>query len=331
MSDAIITERSRSPSHKVAHFLTIEGVKSRIAQKEHFLSKPFFCAEEKNQTEFYFGIDFGYEPAGENRKWLSCFLFVKSRDVFVKEVKMTVSDVHLKAQRADTIRDTLIPNGGAYGRAKLLDITTFNLPDDTLCVRSEITFVGAPSSDETDSLSRRDPSFDDDLRRLFSDPSDADMTIVVGEKTFKVHKNLLKARSNYFRTLFESGMAETRTNEVTIEDADPKIFKHFLEYLYTGLAPKSLIEVAWELLPLSDRFDAPMLKNKCERAIISHISAANALKGLQLAHSHCCSDLIDKCLPYIRADLKSLKATKEWKEMRKNADLIALVCESFAE
>ena len=118
---------------------------------------------------------------------------------------------------------------------------------------------------------------------------------------------------------------------MVIEDADPDVFKHLLEFLYTGYPPNRLIEVAWELLPLADRFGVLTLKSKCERAIGSYVSEANALKAVSLAHAHCCSSLMEKCLPLIRKNLKSLKRTEEWKEIRKNADLIALVLESYAE
>ena len=119
--------------------------------------------------------------------------------------------------------------------------------------------------------------------------------------------------------------------QVLIVDADPEVFKHFLEYLYTGFPPKRLVLEAWELLPLADRFGATSLKDKCERAISTHVSPSNALKAVALAHTHCCATLMEKCLPVVRENLKSLKETVEWKELRKNADLMALVCESFAK
>jgi len=104
-----------------------------------------------------------------------------------------------------------------------------------------------------------------------------------------------------------------------------------LEFLCTGLPPKLLFKVAWDLLPLADRFGAPTLRDKCEGAIISIVSSTNAIRALTLAHAHCCSSLVEKCLPLIRKNLKSLKATAEWKEMKKNAELVSLVLESYAE
>jgi len=126
-------------------------------------------------------------------------------------------------------------------------------------------------------------------------------------------------------------MEESRRNKLLIEDADPEDFKHLLEFLYTGFPPKPLFEAAWSLLPLSDRFGALALKEKCEKAIISRVSSTNAIKALIIAHTHCCSSLMEKCLPIVKDNLERLMATAEWEQVRKNADLAALVLESYAK
>ena len=63
-----------------------------------------------------------------------------------------------------------------------------------------------------------DPRLSIDLRKLFNDETDADVKIFVGEKTIKAHKVVLRARSDYFRAMFESNMEESRKNEVGISD-----------------------------------------------------------------------------------------------------------------
>ena len=214
--NAIISERSHSPAYKIEHFLTIEGVKSRFAKKETFQSKSFSCAEEQGQTEF--AIRLGFGESERNRKGLSVYLFSENRDVFVKECTITIVDVHLKKQNATTFRETLVKKRSGMtgiGGDALIDLTNTSFPDDTLCVQTEFIFVGASSNAMNNSLFSRDTNFEHDFRVLFSDPSETDVSIVVGTKKFRAHKLILKARSSYFRTLFESGMAETRTNEVS--------------------------------------------------------------------------------------------------------------------
>ena len=117
---------------------------------------------------------------------------------------------------------------------------------------------------------------------------------------------------------------------MVIEDADPEPFKHYLEFLYTGVPPNTLSTAAWELLPLADRFGALALKDMCEAALISNLSETNAIKALSLADNHCCSSLQKKCLPLIRRNLKTLMATEDWKQLEKNPKLPVMVLESFA-
>lgn len=327
MSDTVVTERSTSPSFKITHLLTVEGVKSRKAKKEEFTSAAFSCSEDQNQTKFNVMLRFG----SDKENFLSVYLKPLKKDVFVKECTIKVLDVNFNVKKSSTFKDQLVEPLGR-GFLDFLHLPLLSLPDDTFCLRSEIIFVGAPSSDGIRQFSGRDANFDADLRKFFNDEKNTDVVIIVGGKKFKAHKALLEARSRYFRALFDSGMEESQKNEVPIDDADPEIFRHYLEFLYTGLPPtNSLFKVAWDLLPLADRFGAATLKRKCEGAIISYVSPTTAIKALALAHAHCCSSLIQKCLPLIRKNLKSLTATAEWKEMKKNADLVSLVLESYAE
>merc|ERR1712142_1191056 len=244
MSVAIISERSHSPTYKISHLLTLEGVKTRTAQKQSFISAKFSSSDDKAQTKFSLIVDFGKEKDGQ----LSIYLKPDKEKVFIKECTFTLLDVNFNKQKSTTYRNQLFSTV-SMGYPDFYDLTNFSLPDDTLCLRTEFIYVGESPSDGTKEFSSRDENFDD----------------------------------------------------------------------------------AWDLLPLADRFGATTLKDKCEGAIISYVSSTNAIKALTLAHAHCCSSLVQKSLPLIRANMKALKATVEWKEMKKNANLLALVIESFAE
>ena len=183
---------------------------------ETVTSECFQCANDLNRTKFTVRIGFGETDEG---KWISGYLFSENRDVFVQECTMTITAACSKKQfTISSFPNRVVDSMTGYGSGILLDEAEFSTLDDELFVRTEFLFNSTYSSTRkeamVDFLSFRDLSFDADLLKLFSDATDADVTIVVGKKTFKAHKSLLKARSKYFRTLFESGMAEARTNEV---------------------------------------------------------------------------------------------------------------------
>jgi hypothetical protein len=63
----------------------------------------------------------------------------------------------------------------------------------------------------------------------------ADITFVVGEDahTFKAHKCLLAARSQYFRSMLTNGMADSANNVYTLPSWDPRCFSSVLHWIYT--------------------------------------------------------------------------------------------------
>jgi hypothetical protein len=62
------------------------------------------------------------------------------------------------------------------------------------------------------------------IQRLWNTGDHSDVTILVGEKTFKCHKFILAAVSTYFDAMFCSGMRESVSGEVTFPEMDPDLF-----------------------------------------------------------------------------------------------------------
>lgn len=52
------------------------------------------------------------------------------------------------------------------------------------------------------------------------------------EHTFPVHRVILSVRSEYFQTMFQSGMAESSAKEVRLYNLDYQVFSLYLELLY---------------------------------------------------------------------------------------------------
>merc|ERR1739838_816526 len=67
---------------------------------------------------------------------------------------------------------------------------------------------------------------------LMNDTSETDITLLVGSEKIKAHKNILVARSTYFHSLFSSGMSESLSNEVKL-DENPLVFNEALKFMYS--------------------------------------------------------------------------------------------------
>ena len=54
-----------------------------------------------------------------------------------------------------------------------------------------------------------------------------------GRETFGVPRELLCARSSYFKALFHNGLREAHTGRVTLPDVSPRVFRVFVGWLYS--------------------------------------------------------------------------------------------------
>ena len=65
-------------------------------------------------------------------------------------------------------------------------------------------------------------------------PLFADIEFIVSGVVFKAHRAIVCARSTVFAAMFASGMRESKTGRVEINDASPETFADFLKFVYTG-------------------------------------------------------------------------------------------------
>lgn len=79
------------------------------------------------------------------------------------------------------------------------------------------------------SVSGHVSTLSNDVQSLFDDRSFSDLTVVVGEKSFYVHKAILAARSIVLKQKIQA--LEAESDEIHLE-ADADAFDLFLRYLY---------------------------------------------------------------------------------------------------
>ena len=120
-----------------------------------------------------------------------------------------------------------------------------------------------------------------DFGYLLQQGTHSDVTIVVEDKEFKVHKSILSARSPVFEKMFQHSMEENIRNRVRIEDLDSEVVHEMLTFIYTGNAPniKDKVEA---LFYAADRFALDHLKILCEEELCSKLKTQNAVEILLL-------------------------------------------------
>ncbi|KAH0546609.1 hypothetical protein KQX54_012064 [Cotesia glomerata] len=106
----------------------------------------------------------------------------------------------------------------------------------------------------------------EDYRRLFESKEGCDAVIKVRDEACEAHETILMARSEMFFKLFTPAMKE-KNNEgakITLTDIEPRIFKRFLEFIYTDQV-SNIDLVVKDLLEGADKYLLDSLKDLFSR------------------------------------------------------------------
>ena len=88
-----------------------------------------------------------------------------------------------------------------------------------------------------------------------------DVEFLVGREVFGAHRHLLSARSPVFAAMLKSGMNESLTGKIRIDDLDSTTFFHFLKFLYTGEVENSA--KTGKLFAAADKYQVKTLMGIC--------------------------------------------------------------------
>ncbi|KAG2500376.1 hypothetical protein HYH03_001950 [Edaphochlamys debaryana] len=107
----------------------------------------------------------------------------------------------------------------------------------------------------------------------------ADLILVVGGRRLPVHRAILIARCDYFRSQLEGGFADGAAPELSLPDANPAAFELLLRFVYTGAVdiPPALAPAVAEL---ADRLLLPELCSDAQAVVLSGVSAETVVGSL---------------------------------------------------
>jgi len=166
-----------------------------------------------------------------------------------------------------------------------------------------------------------------DFIQLLETGHQADVTFDVQGVKIGAHKIILTTRCEYFRLMFESGMAESASNEVLVPDIEPSVFKELLRFVYSDEAPKFDSESTMALLAAADKYDMAGLKEICETALCSNLTAQNVIEALLLAEMHRCDDLMTRAKAVFGSCVSVLKNQENWKKLEESPSLLLQLLE----
>ncbi|CAO2149779.1 unnamed protein product [Urochloa humidicola] len=261
-----------------------------------------------------------YYPDGEdvsdNAGWISFYLHLQhmaSTEVKAR-LKFSLLDdmgepVPLYSMDWSVVRPFKTADSGwgydTFIKKKDLEESSY-LKDDCFSVRCDLIVSKEIRAEETAQFVIVPPSdMHQHIGRLLSSGAEADATFLVGEETFAAHRLVLGARSSVFMAELFGPMKVKHTNQIKIEDVEPRVFKAMLHYIYTDSLPdmdKDDVPVmAQHLLVAADRYGLERLKLICVDKLCNYISTGTAATTLVLAEQHGCRGLKEACFKFLRA------------------------------
>ncbi len=130
------------------------------------------------------------------------------------------------------------------------------------------------------------------LSKLRKNDQLCDISITIGNITYRAHKIILISGSPYFEAMFLSGMTESRKDAVSLQNIDPSAFEAILDMMYNGKIFISVSTVQ-AILCAASIFQIDHLKDACSEFLIKQLSPHNCLGIKSFAEPHGCRELME--------------------------------------
>lgn len=142
-------------------------------------------------------------------------------------------------------------------------------------------------------------SLSGDFIKLLNSSLNHDAEIKCGGQYLKVHKIVLSARSEVFKTMLQTDMKEAQTGVIEMQDMDVNYFQDFIEFLYTGVIRELTFDKAKALYEAGDKYAVKNLVYQCSEYLQDILSPENAFESFTLADAHSDEKLKERIITYI--------------------------------
>ncbi|KAK0083988.1 hypothetical protein PV325_007831, partial [Microctonus aethiopoides] len=140
----------------------------------------------------------------------------------------------------------------------------------------------------------------DRFKNFLITPDLSDMTIVIDETEFPVHKIILAAYSPVFLAMFKTDMTESVNKRVVITDIEPDIMDNVIEFMYTGaIDPIPKFNDLLSILEVADKYEIKILKELCAENLSENITIDNVLKILERASLYGVPQLVETVISFM--------------------------------
>lgn len=149
------------------------------------------------------------------------------------------------------------------------------------------------------------------------DPEVISFSVGPTQTLFSAHRALICVRCPYFKSMLESGLAESQMSVIPLPEVEPAIFEALLTFLYTDshgkkMTPSNVVD----LLFLAAKFDVGRLRAMAECMVGFNVEVDNVAQVIQLAYFLDSERLKRACMFYTAIHFQAVKQTDGYKELQ---------------
>jgi len=284
-------------------------------------------------------------------------------------------DIYFKTERlfGPDVQDGPGPADGIFGLTHEALLQSEWVHNDTLTVKFELEV--RECNNDPDSLPEKGlniqvppSSLGSNLLSMLEEGKCSDVVFVVNGETLMAHSQVLVARCELFEKQLQSGMSESVSKKIVVDDCEPGAFKAFLKFLYSddfsqlskcmkkyeakagdssggsdaantsAISPlRSKASFLLDVFSVSHKYQVPRLNMWCQQQLCDLISETHVCELLIQAHLCEARVLEETCLTYIKVNMQKVAAmpsfadlSSKWPELMMKISLFAAGVSSSA-
>jgi speckle-type POZ protein len=130
--------------------------------------------------------------------------------------------------------------------------------------------------------------------------------------------------------MFRNKFKESEENIVKIDEADHRLFKEILKFIYT----KEIIDMehndTLEVLRLANKYAVDNLIHVCQKKLTKSLNTCNSIDLLLAADANQLIDLKKIIIDYMAANINQIMSSREWIALKKDRPQLVIEVTSQA-
>lgn len=163
------------------------------------------------------------------------------------------------------------------------------------------------------------------LDSLVDNPDFSDVVFILeNEETLYAHKCILVTQSQYFKSMFKIGMAESESREIRLEHIPKKEFKVLIRFLYTSYLDETDLQTLCNVLLIADSYNLTALSDLCVKTVKQLVEIDNVCEILIIAHRCKLESLVKFCTDFASCHVDSLISDPKFERLSNEFPKLAL-------